>query len=159
MEIESLLRLARSIVDEVTFCVAVTQAEEGGANARVVQPMRVQDDWTVNIITNRRCRKVREIERTGRLTLLYQHDQRRAYVCLAGRAQIVDDVELKRSTWTPAHDRWNTGGPEDPATVFMRLSTERIELWSAADGVMPEPEGYSAAVLVRHSDGWTKART
>ncbi len=158
MDTERLLSLARSIVDEVKFCVAVTQAD-GGANARVVQPMRIQDDWTVNVITNRRCRKVREIERTGRLTLLYQHDERHAYACLAGEAQIIEDVELKRSTWTPAHNRWNPGGPEDPATVFMRLSTERIELWSAADGVMPEPEGYSAALLVRNGDGWTQANT
>ena len=154
METERLLTLARAIVDEVKFCVAVTQAEEGGANARVVQPMRVQDDWLVNVITNRRCRKVREIERYGRLTLLYQNDQRASYVCLVGNAEIVEDIELKRSTWTPAHDRWNPGGPDDPATVFMRLTTERIELWSAAEGVMPEPEGYSAAVLVRNPHGW-----
>lgn len=31
---------------------------------------------------------------------------------------------------------------------------KRIELWSAAEGVMPEPEGYSAAVLVRAGEGW-----
>jgi general stress protein 26 len=159
METEDLLALARAIVDEVPFCVAVTGSEEGGANARVVQPMRVQDDWTVNVITNRRCRKVREIERSGRLTLLYQHDQRRGYVCLVGQAEIVEDLELKRSTWTPAHDRWNPGGPEDPATVYMRLRTERIEIWSAADGVTPEPAGYSAAVLLRQPDGWTKTST
>lgn len=159
MDTERLLSLAHSIVEEVTYCVAVTPAEEGGANARVVQPMRAEENWTVNIITNRRCRKGREIDRTGRLTLLYQHDQRHAYVCLVGAARIVEDVELKRSTWTPAHDRWNPGGPENPATVFMRLSTERIELWSAADGVMPEPEGYSATVLLRHSHGWTQTST
>jgi general stress protein 26 len=159
MDTQQLLTLSRSIVDEVTFCVAVTQAEEGGANARIVQPMRATDDWTVNVITNRRCRKVREIERSGKLTLLYQRDQRHAYVCLVGSAEIVEDFALKRSTWTPAHNRWNPGGPEDPATVFMRLKTERIELWSAADGVMPEPTGYSAAVLLRHSDGWAQTAT
>ncbi|MBC6981402.1 pyridoxamine 5'-phosphate oxidase family protein [Caulobacter sp. 17J80-11] len=154
MDTERLLTVARALVDNVAFCVAGTQAEAGGANVRVVQPMRVQDDWTVNVITNRRCRKVREIERFKRLTLLYQSDDRRSYVCLAGPAEVVEDIELKRATWTPAHDRWNPGGPENPATVFMRLKTDRIELWSASQGIMPEPEGYSAAVLLRHPGGW-----
>jgi hypothetical protein len=45
-----------------------------------------------------------------------------------GGAIIVEDVELKRAMWKPAHDRWNPGGPEDPATVFARLSTDRRDL-------------------------------
>jgi len=159
MDREALLKLARRLADELTFCVAVTVGEEGEANARVVQPMRIAEDWTVNVITNRRCRKVREIERTGRMTLLYQHDADKSYVSLVGRASVVEDVELKRAIWTPAYDRWNPGGPEDPATVFARLAPERIELWSAVHGVMPEPQGYSAALLLREGDRWRVSAT
>ena len=72
METQQLLDLARQLMNELTFCVAATQGEDGDTNARVVQPLPVQDDWTVNVITNRRCRKVRDIERSGRLTLLYR---------------------------------------------------------------------------------------
>jgi general stress protein 26 len=159
METERLLDLARKLIGELTFCVAVTQGEGGDANARIVQPRPLGPDWSVDVITNRRCRKVREIERTGRMTLLYQHDAERSYVCLVGRAEIVEDVELKRAIWTPAHNRWNPGGPEDPATVFARLTTERIELWSAVHGVLPEPQGYSAALLERDGAGWRYSTT
>lgn len=159
MERERLLDLARKLVGEVTFCVAATAGEEGGASARVVQPRPPGEDWTVDVLTNRRCRKVREIERSGRLTLLYQHDADRSYVCLSGPAEIVEDRELKRATWTPAHNRWNPGGPEDSSTVYMRLRTERIELWSAVHDVMPEPTGYSAAVLLRDGEGWRASAT
>ena len=61
MAIERLLELARKLVDELTFCVAVTQGEDGDLNARIVQPLRMRDDWTVDVLTNLRCRKVREI--------------------------------------------------------------------------------------------------
>lgn len=159
MDVDRLLQLARKLIDDLTFCVAATQGEDGNVSARIIQPMRLRDDWTVNTITVRRCRKVREIERTGRMTLLYQHDQDKSYVALIGRATIVEDVELKRSIWTPGHYRWNPTGPEDPDTVFMRLITERIELWSAVHGVMPPPEGYSAAVLLRNGDGWRYSAT
>ena len=157
MDVERLLDLARKLVGEITFCVAATQGEDGDTSVRIVQPRPLQDDWTVDTITNRRCRKVREIERSGRMSLLYQHDADRSYVCLVGRAEIVEDIELKRSIWTPAHDRWNRGGPDNPDTVFARLTTERIELWSAVHDVLPEPEGYSAALLLRDGDGWRYA--
>jgi general stress protein 26 len=134
--------------------VAVTQSDDGDSNARVIQPRPLRDDWTVDFITNRRCRKVREVERTGRMTLLYQGDQDRSYVCLVGAAEIVEDLELKRSIWTPAHYRWNPDGPDDPAALFIRLKTERIELWSAVHDVLPPPEGYSAALLLREGDRW-----
>lgn len=159
MDTHPLLDLARKLISEVTFCVAATASDEGGANARVVQPRPVADDWTVDFLTNRRCRKVHDVERTGRLTLLYQHDQNRSYVCLMGAAEVVDDRELKRVTWTDAHFRWNPAGPEDPSTVYVRLRTERIELWSAVHAVMPEPQGYSAAVLLRDGNDWRYTAT
>jgi general stress protein 26 len=159
LESEPLLRLARSLIDDLAFCVAVTHGESGDANARVVQPRPLGPDWTVDVLTNRRCRKVREVERTGRLILLYQHEKDRSYVSLVGSAHIVDDVAFKRSVWTDAHNRWNPGGPEDPMTVYLRLQPERIELWSAVHNVMPEPHGYSAAVLSREGNGWRVSAT
>lgn len=157
MDTERLLRLARELIGDLTFCVAVTQNEDGESNARVVQPLPVREDWTVDMLTNRRCRKVREIERTGRMTLLYQHDADRSYVALVGNAEIVEDRNLKRAIWKPGHDRWNDGGPENPDTVFARLTPYRIELWSAVHEILPPPEGYSAALLIREGEGWRYA--
>ena len=159
MDVDRLLQLARKLIDDLTFCVAATQGEDGDVSARIIQPMPLQDDWTVDTITNRRCRKVREVERSRRMTLLYQHDQDKSYVCLIGRAEIVEDVELKRSIWKPGHYRWNPRGPDDPDTIFVRLVTDRIELWSAVHDVLPPPEGYSAAVLLREGGHWRYAAT
>lgn len=154
MDVDRLLKIARTLVDDLTFCVAATQGEDGDVSARIVQPLPMHEDWTVDTITNRRCRKVREVERSGRMTLLYQLDVDKSYVTLIGRAEVVEDLELKKAIWKPAHYRWNPGGPEDPSTVFLRLRTDRIELWSAAHEVLPLPEGYSAAVLLREGGGW-----
>src|SRR3954452_15923737 len=114
MDTARFLILARKLVDELTFCVAATQGEEAEPSSGVAQPLPVSADWTVNFLTNRRCRKVREIERSGRMTLIYQHDPDRSYVALMGCATIAEDVELKRKIWQPGHDRWNKGGPDNP---------------------------------------------
>ncbi len=76
---------------------------------------------------------------------------------------VEDDIELKRSRWAALNPeerevaaRWNPRGPEDPDWLYIRLITNRIELWNAARNVMPEPKGYSAAILRRTSvaDAW-----
>jgi len=45
MDVDHLLQLARKLIDELTFCVAATQAEDGGVSARIIQPLPLQDDW------------------------------------------------------------------------------------------------------------------
>ena len=154
MDVDRLLQITRETVDQVTYCFAVTGDGDGGANARIMQPRRLQDDWTVDFTTSRRCRKYRELTRAGRVTLAYQYDPERSYVCLSGPVAIIDDLALKRARWSPDASRWFPDGPDDPNVTIFRLSTERIELWSGRRDVMPEPKGFSAAVLIRDGDGW-----
>ena len=154
MDTSAFLAIARETIAKVPFCFAITTAENGEANARVIQPGKLHDDWSVGFTTSRRCRKVVEMERSGRLTLAYQYDPEKAYVTLLGRPVIIDDVALKRAVWGPASDRWYPGGPEDPNVVIVQLIVDRIELWSGGRSVMPEPAGLSAAVLVREGSGW-----
>jgi len=159
MESEELLRVARETIDKVTFCFAVTVAADGTANARVVQPGKLAADWSVRFMTMRRCGKVRELETTGRLTLGYLYEPEDAHVTLLGPARIIDDVEVKRSVWSPATEKWFAGGPEDPEALIIELTTKRIELWSARRNVMPEPKGFSCAVLERDGEGWRVSTT
>ena len=159
MQTDKLLLIARETIDQVKYCFAITAADNGEPNARIIQPRKLQDDWTVDFTSSRRCRKFREIERTRKVTLAYQYDPDRAYVCLLGTVNIIDDVELKRSRSSAWADRWYPGGPDDPNVVIFRLITERIELWSAARDVVPEPRGLSAAVLVRDGADWRYSAT
>ena len=156
MNIDELLKIARELIDRQEFCFAITVAASGEANARIVQPRKLTQDWSVDFATLKTSRKFREIESSGRMTLAYQDNADRAYVSLVGSAVVEDDIELKRTRWaalTPEQKelamRWNPNGPDDPGWLYIRLVTNRIELWSAARSVMPEPVGYSAAILTR----------
>lgn len=151
MDSEALLRIARETVEKVKFCFACTLAEDGTVNARLVQPGRLAEDWSVRFMTLRSTRKVPEMESSGRLTLAYQYDPESAHVVLLGRPRIIDDVEAKRAVWSPEADRWFPGGPEDPDVVLVELATERIELWSGGRDVMP---GFHSALLEREGEGW-----
>ena len=167
MDVSELLRIARDTIESVTYCFAITVSQHGEANARIILPRKLEEDWSVDFGTIKTSRKYREIESSDRLTLAYQNDHDRAYVSLLGQPLIIDDIELKRSRWSAFTEaqrefalRWNPKGPDDPDLVYVRLMTKRIEIWSSEHGVMPEPIGYSAAVLTRNGNfGWKYSKT
>lgn len=153
-DIEGVLRAARRIVGEVRYCMAVTPAADGGANARVVQPFAPAEDWSVAFVTSAGSRKADEIRRSGRLTLAYQHDADGAYVALAGRARLADDPGTKARFWIAELLEYFPAGRGDPDAVVALLEVERIEMWSEADRIMPAPRGLRAAVLRRSGTAW-----
>ena len=132
--VEDVLRAARAIVARVKYCMAVTPAADGGANARVVGPFPPGEDWSVAFVTSAASRKAAEIGRAGRLTLAYQHDATGAYVALVGRARLDADPEAKARLWTAGLDEWFPAGPRHPDAVVVRFAAERIEVWSLAEG-------------------------
>ena len=160
MDTNLLLQIAREIIDKVPMCFAITVDQDGRANARVVQTSQLSEDWTVRFMTDRRSRKVEEIERSGKMTLAYQFAPENQYVTLVGRATVNDDIEVKNAIWKPSSLRWHPGGPNDPNVVLIDFVAERIELWSSKDGVIPDPlKGLWAAALTREPTGWRHHET
>jgi general stress protein 26 len=158
MQADELLRLARDTIDAVPSCLAITVNRSGDANARVVNPSKLTGEWTVRFMTDRRTRKIAEVEQSGRMTLVYQHDAGGAYVSLVGRAAVIDDVGVKSAIWQPASFKWHPGGPTDPNVVLVEFTAERIETWNSPHDVVPDPtKGLWAAVLVRNGAGWRYA--
>jgi general stress protein 26 len=155
MDSSDLLRIAREIVDKAPMCFAITVDQTGRANARVVQTSRLTDDWTVRFMTDRRSRKVEEIEQTGMMTLAYQLTAENQYVTIAGRATVNGDLETKNAIWKPSSFKWHPGGPDDPNVVLIDFVADRIELWSSQHDVVPDPtKGLWAAALTRTGTGW-----
>jgi general stress protein 26 len=160
MDTNLLLQIAREIINNVPTCFAITVDQDGHANARVVQASQLSEDWTARFMTDRRSRKVGEIERSGKMTLAYQFTPENQYVTLIGRATVNNDIEVKNAIWQPGNLRWHPGGPNDPNVVLIDFVADRIELWSSKDSVVPDPlKGLWAAALTREPTGWRHHRT
>jgi general stress protein 26 len=159
MDTSTLLQVARETISKVTWCFVVTSGPDGTPNARIVRPGPLREDWSIGFMTERTCRKVREIERAGRFAMAFQFDPELAYVTLQGEHQIVADVNVKRAVWSAESQRFHPGGPEDPNVVIVRLRTDRIELYNGTHGVQPKPVGLCSVVLARSGDGWLQHLT
>ena len=148
--VERLLTAAKDAMAKAKFCWAVTTAENGQANARPmgrIPSVPGDDAWIVWFMTRRTSRKALEIGRTGRLSVVYQHDADDSYVTLIGRGVIIADRALLRARWQPAWNQFFPAGADDETAIFVQLEADRIELW--VRGVTPEPFGTRGAILER----------
>ena len=148
--VERLLAAAAATMEKARYCWAMTVAEDGRVNARPMGPQKSpasEDPFGILFLTRRGSRKALEIGRTGRLSVVYQHDADDCYVTLIGRGVIIADRALLRARWQPAWNQFFPAGADDETSIFVQLVADRIELW--VRGVTPEPFGTRGAIMER----------
>ena len=154
---ELLLENAKSSMRSAEYCILITLGDSGEANARLVQPFEPEADMTIWVGTWSKSRKVREIQKDGRVTLAFHDKENTAYVTLLGSAQIENDISQKRKYWREEWLGFIPQGPDGDDYVLVKFIPLRIELMSFASGVLPKPYGLKPAVVVRSEDLWILA--
>lgn len=150
------LGAARATMRRVRYCVLATAGDDG-VDARALQPFPPAEDLTVWMGTSPRSRKVAQLRRDPRATLVYEDDGRGACVVLAGRAEIVDALEERSRRFMALHWAFFPDGPAGDDYVLLRFVPERVEVWDSGRRITPEPFGLRAARLVRQDGAWREA--
>ena len=156
MTAENWLDVARTTIEAKDYCFFITLSDEGHANARLMQPFRPEEDFTIWFGTSPRSRKVCEITANGQVAVSYENVGEHAYVTLMGRAQVERDIEARRKYWRQEWAIFWPAGPEDDDYVLIKFVPSRIELMSIYRNVAPDPR-LQPAVLVRDGEAWVIA--
>ena len=155
-DVNAALEAAKATIEKTRLCIAATAGDDGVVNARIVQKLSFDDQWSVAFPSDLTSRKTVEVERSGKLTLLFEDDAEAAYATLIGTATVLSDLETKQKYWGEDLNRWFPQGATSENAVIIKLKTERIEVWNMARGITPEPIGLRAAVLERAGDHWQR---
>src|SRR5260370_6976013 len=122
--VERLLAAAAATMERAHYCWAMTVAEDGRVNAGPMGPQKSpasQDPFGILFLTRRGSRKALEIGRTGRLSVVYQHDADDSYVTLIGRGVIIAARALLRARWQPAWNQFFPAAAEAKTPTFFHL--------------------------------------
>lgn len=125
-ERSAMLEAAREIMGMQKYCALITLDASGRPHARTMNPFPPEEDMTVWIATNSRCRKVREIQVNPQVSLYYaDHKEASGYVLLTGNALLVDEMseKLKRK-----RDYWDQAFPDWNYLVLIKVIPERLEV-------------------------------
>jgi general stress protein 26 len=130
---------AKDIIEKARYATLITIGLDGHPQARIVDPMTTDANFITWIATNPLTRKVNEIRRNPRVTLLYFDTTSSSYVTLIGRAALVTDDAEKAKHWK---DEWSPfyetrDGKRD--VTLIRLTPSRLEVVSPGRGLVGDP--------------------
>ena len=112
----------------VAFMVTVTGARVTARPIGVVGD-HAAFDGTLWFITDRRSRKVAEINDGAVTSLVFQNDERGSYLHLRGRATVVEDPRRLAELYTPVQRTWFPDGPTDPNITLVRFDADEADYW------------------------------
>ena len=142
-----IITAAKDIMKAARYATLVTVDKEGRPQARIVDPAAPDGDLTIWVATNPLTRKVTEIRRDGRVTLLYFNAAAGEYVTVLGRATLVIDSAAKVRHWKADWAPFYESGPRGEDSVLIRVIPTRMEVVSPSHKVVSDPRTWRPAIV------------
>lgn len=131
---------AKDVMQTSRYSTLITIGDEGQPQARIVDPFVPEADFTIWIGTNPLTRKVAEIRRDPRVTLLYFNPAAGEYVTVVGTATLVADSVEKARHWKEEWAAYYRDGPRGDGYVLIRVRPTRLEVVSPRHGLVNDPK-------------------
>jgi general stress protein 26 len=141
---DSLLIYARMIVDSAECRALMTVDKDGKPRAREMAPFPPEDDWIIWLGTFPTSRKAKQIKNNPNVVVFYYDGDSYSYVAVSGKAQLVNDPNLKEKYWKKG---WKVYYPDrDTQYILIKVIPERLEVCSFKYHLLWNPEGLPASV-------------
>lgn len=138
---DAVFKAAREVIANARYATLGTIDDLGGyPQARIVDPFAPERDFTIWIGTNANTRKVQEVGRNPRVSLLYFDAPRQHYVSIIGAATVVRDAAEKSRRFKPEWKAFYKNGSEGDDYVLLRVDPLRLEIVAESLGMKNDPE-------------------
>lgn len=125
---------AFDVMTAARYCTLVTIGGDSHPQARIVDPL-LGSDRTIWIATNPLTRKVEEIRRDARVTLLFFNAAANEYVTIHGRARLVADAATRTARWKSEWGPFYKNRHEGPDFLLIEVRPFRLEISSPRHGL------------------------
>ena len=138
---------ASDIIKQAHFCTLVTIGADGQPNARIVTPAPPDENLEIWISTSRKLRKIAELRKDRRATLLYFDPVNLAYVTLVGDTTLLSDAAAKEKHWQPEWAAFYPREAKNPDLIMIKFVPRRVEIVSRAHKLLEDPWGLAVVEL------------
>jgi general stress protein 26 len=141
------LEIAKELQSRVRYCTLVTLDEKGAPDARVMDAFPMEADGSLWLATKAGSRKVAQIRKDPRVTLLWLEANTQSYATFAGTATLVDDPAEKLKRWKEAWAKFYDDGPRGADYLLIRVRPFRLEIVSPSRGLMNDPKTWKPVTV------------
>lgn len=137
---------AFEVMQAARYATLVTLGTDGHPQGRVVDPLAAADR-TLWVATNPLSRKVGEIRRDPRVTLVFFNAGAGEYVSVRGRARVVTDAGTRAARWKPEWEPFYKARHEGKDFLLLEVVPLRYEVSSARLGLVNDPLTWKPVVI------------
>lgn len=128
-------------------CTMITIGEAGQPQARIVVPLIAEAEGSIWIATNSKTRKVQEIARDSRVTLMFFNAAAGEYVTVIGRATLVTDPARKAAHWKPEWQPFYKDQTKGSDFTLYEVRPSRFEVSSARHNLHNDTDTWRPVIL------------
>ncbi len=138
---------AFDVMKAARYCTLITNGGDGQPQARVVDPLIAEQEAAIFIATNPLTRKVNEITRDSRVTLMFFNAPANEYVTVQGRATIVADAARRDAHWKPEWSAFYKEKTKGADFMLFEVTPFRFEISSSRLGMNNDPKTWRPVIL------------
>lgn len=137
---------ALDVMKAARYCTLITVGDDGHPQARIVDPL-VTSETSIWIATNPLTRKVKEINRNSRVTLMFFNTAANEYVTVSARATLVTDAATKAAHWKPEWAPFYKEQSRGSDFLLFEVKPFRLEVDSPRHNVRNDSETWRPAIV------------
>ena len=127
-EEQKILVTSRKIIEDCYYGSLITIDQKGQPRARVMEPFKPENDFTIWLATNPKSRKVNQIKNNPNTSMHYFDKTQMGYVSLMGKAILVNDPKIKSQKWKKGWGKFYKN--QEEAYLLIKFTPATIELIS-----------------------------
>lgn len=123
------IKILKELIKDVDIAMLTTVTEEG----LVSRPMKTQEiefDGDLWFFTKKETNKYEEISHDQDVNVVYVG---KSYVSVRGKAEIIEDVSIKKKLWSKAYEKMMQTSYDDPNVVLIKVKAEAAEYWETGN--------------------------
>lgn len=144
---DTLLSASREIIAAARYATMVTNGINGQPSARIIDAFAPDADFTVWIGTLATSRKVAELRKDPRVTLMYYNAPDQEYVTLYGRATFVTDDAARAAHWKDAWASFYKDAWRGADYTLIRVTVTKLEVLAPKRAINNDPATWKPPTL------------
>lgn len=138
---------AFDVMKAARYCTFITIGDGGQPQARIVDPLIAESEGAIWVATNPLTRKVEELKRDPRVTLMFFNAAANEYVTVFARAAVVTDAARKAAHWKPEWQPFYKDRTRGPDFMLIELRPFRLEISSPRHKLTNDEKTWRPVIL------------